>query len=248
MLEAAARRYPEHGLARPAIHRMIRHAEDEGGPAAALRWLEAHREVFRGTGEEEVISYETGLALDRAGKKQEAHDVFLASARKHPYPFGGLTDDAYWRAAVIDEEAGRYDEAIAHLRELLSSREPSGAWVSYERPRYSEAQLRIALIYRDRLHDDAAARREFEKLYALHTTTIKRDDAVWGEALLARKDGDPRTVCKLARRLVDEFPESRYVACAHDLCAEVPALKRACADYILREMRGEKTEDEEPGR
>ncbi len=172
--------------------------------------------------------------------------MFLASARRHPYPSGGLTDDAYWHAAVIDDEDGRFEEAIAHLREMLSAREPSGAWVSYERPRYSEAQLRIALIYRDRLEDHASARRELEKLYALHTTTIKRDDAVWWEAVLAVEDHDGDTACRLAKRLLAEFPESRYVRCAHEVCPAVPAAERACADYILREMRGERSDDAAP--
>ena len=243
MLDDAARTYPSHGLARPSIRRMLQHAEDEGGPPAALAWLDAHEATFRGTEQDEVMSYERARALERAGKKQEAHDAYLASARRHPYPFGGLTDDAFWRAAEIDEEAGKYEEAIAHLRELLSSREPSGAWASYERPRFSEAQLRIALIYRDKLKDRAAARREYEKLYALHATTIKRDDAVWGEAVLALQDGDKDTACKLAKRLLDEFPESRYARCAHDVCPSVPPGKRACADYILRDLRGEKRGD-----
>lgn len=240
MLDEATRRNPTHGLARPSVHRLLAHAEEEGGPAAALAWLDAHDAALRGTELDEVMSYERARALLRAGRKHEAHEAFLASARRHPYPFGGLTDDAFWHAAEIDEEAGNFAEAIAHLRELLASREPSGAWSSYERPRFSEAQLRIALIYRDRLKDRAAARREYEKLYALHPTTIKRDDAVWGEAVLARGDGDAATTCKLARRLVTEFPESRYARCAHDLCADVPPGQRACADYILRELGGEK--------
>ncbi len=121
---------------------------------------------------------------------------------------------------------------------MLSSREPSGAWVSYERPRYSQAQLRIAEIYRDDLKDHAAARREFDKLYALHPTTIKRDDAVWAEACLALEDGDATAACALAKRLLDEFPESRYVPCAHEVCPTAPPAKRACADYILREIKG----------
>lgn len=246
MLEAATRRYPKHGLARISLRRLVRHAEDGAGPEAAIRWLDSREPVFRGTELDEVRSYERALALERAGKKVEAHDAFLASAKKHPYPFGGLNDDSYWHAAAIDEELGRYDEAITHLRALLASREPSGAWASYERPRYSDAQLRIALIYRDRLKDHAAARREYERLYALHSTTINRDDAVWGEALLARHDGDSETVCKLAKRILDEFPESRYARCAHLLCATAPRGKRECADYIQRDLRGEKKDTERP--
>jgi tetratricopeptide (TPR) repeat protein len=245
MLDEAARRFSGHGLARPSIHRLIMHAADTGGEAAVLAFLDAHAAAFRGTEQDEVIGYERALSLERAGRRREAHDAFLASARRHPYPFGGLTDDAFWRAAVIDDEDGRYDEAITHLRELLSSREPSGAWSSYERPRYSEAQLRIAEIYRDRLKDHAAARREFDKVYALHTTTLKRDDALWAEARLALEDGDRSAACSLAKRLAAEFPESRYVPCGHEICPDVPPAKRACADYLMRALKGEATPPEE---
>jgi tetratricopeptide (TPR) repeat protein len=247
-LERVARTYPAHGLSRPTLRRLLQHAEDQGGDAAALTWLETRGAAFRGTDLDEVITYERARALERLERKQEAHDTFLVTAREHPYPSGGLTDDAYWHASMIDEQLGRYAEAVAHLRELLSSREPSGAWASYERPRYSEAQLKIALIYRDDLRDRAAARREFEKLYALHPNTIKRDDAVWAEARLALEDGDKDAACKLARRLLDEFPESRYARCASEVCpsARAPAGQRACADYILRELRGTATDAAAP--
>jgi tetratricopeptide (TPR) repeat protein len=244
MLDEAARRFPAHGLARPSIHRLIMHAADTGGEAAVLAFLDAHVEAFRSTELDEVIGYERALSLERAGRRREAHDAFLASAHRHPYPFGGLTDDAFWHAAAIDDEDGRYDEAITHLRELLSSREPSGAWSSYERPRYSEAQLRIAEIYRDRLKDHAAARREFDKLYALHTTSLKRDDALWAEARLALEDGDRSAACSLTKRLTAEFPESRYVPCGHEICSDVPPAKRACADYLMRALKGEATPGE----
>jgi tetratricopeptide (TPR) repeat protein len=245
LLDEAARRFSSHGLSRPSIRRMILHAQDRGGEAAVMAWLDAHDAAFRGTEQDEVMAYERARSLERADRKQEAHDAFLASARRHPYPFGGLTDDAFWRAAAIDDQLGRYEEAVTHLRELLMSREPSGAWSSYERPRYSEAQLRIAEIYRDRIKDRAAARREFGKLYALHTTTIKRDDAVWAEARLAREDGDAATTCKLAKRLLAEFPESRYARCAHEICPSLPPGRRECADYITRDLRG--PEKDPPG-
>jgi tetratricopeptide (TPR) repeat protein len=239
MLDDAVRKYPAHGLARPSLRRLVRHAEETGGEPAVQALLDAHAAALRGTELDEVVTYERSRSLERAGKKQEAHDAYLASARRHPYPFGGLTDDAYWRAAKIDEELGRYEEAIAHLRELLSSREPSGAWGSYERPRYSDAQLEIAEIYRDKIKDHAAARREFEKLYALHPSTINRDDAVWNEARIALADKDQKTVCALMKRMLEEFPESRYARCAHELCPTAPRGKRECADYIVRQIKGE---------
>jgi tetratricopeptide (TPR) repeat protein len=240
LLDDTARRFPAHGLARPALHRLLEHAADGGGEPAVLAFLDAHEPVFRGTDQDEVIGYERARSLERAGRRREAHDTFLASARRHPYPSGSLTDDAFWHAAAIDDEDGRYDEAITHLRELLAPRESSGPWVSYERPRYSEAQLHIAEIYRDKLHDHAGARREYDRLYTDFPRTIKRAEAGWAEARLARQDGDTAATCSLAKRLVDDLPDSRYVRCAHEICPALPPAVRACADYILRELEADR--------
>lgn len=240
MLDEAMTKLPKHGLARPALRRLVAHAEETSGAAGALAFLDAHEAQLGGSELAEVLGYERGLVLERAGRLAEAHEVFVKNAKRFPYPFGGLTDDALFRAASIDEELRKYEEAIAHLRELLSAREPASGGASYERPRFPEAQLKIALLYRDRLHDRKAARRELETLYARHTRYIKRDDAVWWSALLAREDGDQEGACKMARRLVDEFPDSRYARCAREVCPSAPAGKRECAEYIKRELRGEK--------
>ena len=114
---------------------------------------------------------------------------------------------------------------------------------SYERPRYPAAQLHIAELYRDKLHDHAAARREFERLYERHRNSTKRDDAVWAEARLAREDGDLGVACELAERLVKEFPDSRYSRCAKAVCPSAPAGKKECPEYVLREV-GQKGRDE----
>jgi tetratricopeptide (TPR) repeat protein len=240
MLDEAMLKLPKHGLARPALRRLVDHAEETSGVEAALAFLDAHGAKLEGTELVEVLGYERALVLERAGRLADAHEAFVKNARRFPYPFGGLTDDALWRAALIDEELRRYEEAIAHLRELLSVREPASGGASYERPRFPEAQLKIALLYRDRLHDRKAARRELEQLYARHKATIKRDDAVWMGAILARQDGDEEGACKMARRLVDEFPDSRYARCAREVCPSAPPAKRECADYIRRELRGDK--------
>lgn len=237
MLDDAVRRHPSHGLTRPSIRRLVEHAEETGGARAALAWLDANAATFRGTEQEEVIGYERACVLERAGNKQEAHDAFIASARRHPYPFGGFTDDSFWHAAQLDEELGRPEEAIVHLRELLSSREPSSS-ASYERPRFPHAQLRIAEIYRDKLEDRAAARREFERFYDRFPKALERDDALWAQARLALEDHDQEAACKLAQRFLDELPASRYTPCAHELCPTVKRAQRGCAGYILRELRG----------
>ncbi len=81
--------------------------------------------------------------------------------------------------------------------------------------------------------------REFDKLYALHKTDDQARRARSGpRRALALEDGDGAAACSLAKRLADEFPESRYVPCAREVCPTAPRGKRECADYILRRDQG----------
>jgi hypothetical protein len=101
--------------------------------------------------------------------------------------------------------------------------------------------MRIAELYRDKLHDHRTARKEFHAVYAAHPTSILRDDALWAEARLAHADGDTSEACSLVTSLRKEFADSRYARCAHVLCATMkPATnERQCADYIERQVRGD---------
>lgn len=235
-LEKAILAAPNHGLARPSILRMLDHLRSTGGDDAALAWLAKMTPLLEKTDQAQTVEYERAMALDRQGKKDEAHDAFVATAMKHPYPLGGLTDDALFRAAQIDEDRGRFDEAIAHLRLLLSSREASQTVGSYERPRYSPAQMEIALIYRDKLHDHASARRELHKLYTDHTTSTLRAVALWDEAILAKEDGDKSAACTLTETIAKDLPDSRYASCGKLLCDGAPEPKKPCHDYIARDL------------
>ncbi|MFO0755539.1 MAG: tetratricopeptide repeat protein [Byssovorax sp.] len=249
LLEEAARRHPENGVTAPSIRRFVAHLAETQGELAALAWLRTQERPYAGTEQDQTIAYEEALCLDRLGRKPEAHDVFLACAKLRPYPRGPLTDDAYWQAAQMDQDLGRNEEAIAHLREMLSVIETRMPVVgkydlaSYERPRFPEAQIRIAEIYRDKIGDRKAARREFERADREHPTYRRRAYAVWSGARLALLDGDEGTACELAERLAGELAESRYAACAQALCPRLPPAKRACADYLLRDLRGEATTD-----
>ena len=240
MLTEAAMRFPDNGVARPTVRRIVAHIAETLGEPAARTWLSSHEAAFRGTSEEQTIGYEIALSLDREGKKQEAHDALMASARAHPYPRGGLTDDALVRASKIDEELGRWAEAAKHLEDLLATHEVSHGFAgkydiaSYERPRFPEAGLHLAEIYRDKLHDHAAARKAFAASYRDHPTARKRDLAMWSEARLALEDGEPKKACDLAERLAREFPDSRYTPCLRTICPGAPASKRECNDYIVR--------------
>lgn len=246
LLLDATFKYPAHASARRSLHRLIEHQRDIGGDDGALKWIDGPGRTLRGSELDQQLDYERALTLENMGRLTEARDLFVKTAKDHPYPFGGLTDDALWHASLVEEKLGRYEAAIAQLRTLLADREASHMTGSYERARYSPAQLRIAELYRDKLHDHRTARKEFHTLYASHPTSVLRDDALWAEAVLARADGDEREACSLVNTLRNEFADSRFARCGQLLCASVKpgAKERPCANYIERQVRGEAVEQD----
>jgi tetratricopeptide (TPR) repeat protein len=220
------------GLARRAMDRYLRHLESTGGDPAA--WLRAILPAIAATELDETARYVLAGYLEASSDWQGARDAYLACAERHPYPKGALFDDTLWHASEMEEKLGRPREAIAHLRSMLAVREASTMAGSYERPRFSPAQFRIAVLYRDALGDHAAARKEFHRLYADHPTSILRDDALWEEAKLARDDGDAEEACKLAAALSRDFPASRYTPCTRAVCPTAPVSPGRCHAYLVR--------------
>lgn len=238
-LEAVAVRFPESGVARVALNRVLRISADGGGPAAALARLDALGPKLQSTALAETVTYERAKCLAELGKTEAARDAFLDVATRWPYP-RAYFDDALYRASELDEKLGRPEAAIADLERMLSYREKSTMIGSYERPRYIPAVLRIAKLYEERLHDRARAREALHRLYREFTTSTLRDDALWREAELWRKDGDNASACDRLGALVSDIPDSRYVPCAIERC---PSLKRpskskapaTCHAYLLRD-------------
>jgi tetratricopeptide (TPR) repeat protein len=240
-LEAALYAHPEAGSATRALEALARH-EDERRPGGALAWLEAARAKLGATELAENVSYRRAQALARAGRLREARDAFAETATRHPYPYGSFTDDAWWNASLLDEQLGDRRAAVADLRRLLAPREGSAfGQGSYERERYDDAQFRVATLYRDALGDEAAARREFRKLYRDFPTSRLRDDALWAEARLMRRAGDRDGLCSIAAELRDRLAESRYAGCTALLCERVapPPKALACRAYLRREWEGD---------
>jgi tetratricopeptide (TPR) repeat protein len=240
-----AKKYPEHGDARGVLQRVMDREQDLGGAVAVLAFLRREQPAFAGTSLAVFFDYQIAKALAEKGDLVVARDLLIAHARAHPYPYGPYTDDALARAADIEIGLGHPTEALALLKEMLAPLEHSEKPGSYERPRFPDAQWKIAELYRDKLNDHAAARREFHRLYTEHKYAKLRDDALWEEAKLAAADGDKSEACSLVEKLGKDFSESRYVRCLRELCpsAEIPKDARECPRYIVRSVRGEKDEE-----
>ncbi len=231
--------YPRSGPAVSALHRVLVHADQQGGPTRALAVLDRLLPKLDKSELSERLNFAYAEYLDKAGRTRAARDRYLYTAKRFPYPYGALWDDALYMASKDDEKLGDYRAAIAVLRRMLKEQEPSSMQGSYERPRFDQAQMRIAVLYRDRLHDPAAARRAFHKVWTDHPTSLLRDDALWDEALLAKKAGDVDDACSVLSTLAHGMPHSRYVPCARELCptAPPPAKGTSCHDYIKRQAK-----------
>jgi len=232
ILHDAMLKHPNDGLARRALERYLGWLEQNGRDS--LAWLRSIGPRFASTELDETARYLLASRIEATADWQRARDAYVACAERHPYPQGSLFDDALWRASLLDERLGRPQEAISDLRRMLAVREESTLAGSYERPRFSPAQFRIAVLYRDSLGDHRSARREFHRLYAAHKSSILRDDALWEEAKLAREDSDGDAACALGAILATEFRESRYAPCTGALCPSLPPANGRCHPYVLR--------------
>jgi tetratricopeptide (TPR) repeat protein len=238
-VEAMVLEFPNDGVARAALHRLLLHEDTARGDAATLELLRRLSPLLEKTERAEEVAYETALRLDRLGRAEEARNAFVAISVRWAYPHGPLFDDSLHRASVLDEQLGRYDEAIQDLERMLAVRESSWFSGSYERPRFDAAQMRIADLYANRLHDHAKAKAALHELYADFKTSLLRDEALWKEAALWERDGDATRACDRLATLVHDFPDSRYVPCAVTRCAGVsrPSGSKApetCRHYLQR--------------
>jgi len=238
MLEAMMRRYPKSGLAKRALQRYVAHLDETKGTEAAIAYLQANAGWFKTNGLDEQATYDLADLFERSGQLAQARDTFVRCADEHPYPTGGLWDDALYRAAQLEAKLGNPKAAIALLDRMLKEREVSTFNGSYERPRFGRAQMYKAELYRDALHDHASARREFRRLFNDFTTSLLRDDALWSEAVIAAADKDSAGACEAVKLLAKQLPESRYVPCASLVCPsdDAPQAPTRCRRYIEREL------------
>jgi TolA-binding protein len=225
---------PEVGVAHQALRKVVRHVEETEGKAAALQYEVSLYASFEGNRLGEEILYDVSLRKIDIGDANGALDGFLKCADKYPYPGGALFDDALFHASLLHEQLGDAKAAIEDLRRLLAVREQSDFNGTYDRPRMGPAQFRIAELQRDKLSDHAAARASFRRVYDDFPRSLLRPKALYFEAKLAHDDGDANGACAVAKKLLDEFPDTRWARKADDTCTAVKdraeALRKARAE------------------
>lgn len=236
-LEAAIRKYPSSGVASLSLRRYFAELAMHGGDEAVLSYISQAEPMLDRTELSEQLLYERARRLDALAKVHEALDAYLVVADRFPYPHGAYWDDALFHASECEQRLGNPERAVTLLERMLAAREVSHLSGSYERPRFAEAAYRIAELYRDALHDPKAARRAFHDVFVEYPSSTLRDDALWQEALLARRSSTAEA-CTPLELLERDLPDSRYAPCAREICPTLHSVSAGeCHDYIRRELR-----------
>jgi tetratricopeptide (TPR) repeat protein len=236
LLARATLRFPSSGPARGGAGRVIDHAREQGGAAAERREIERFLAGTAGSELEESLLFRRARWLEQNATPAEAAAAYRDVATRYPFPRGIFWDDSVVALARLDEQAGRYREAVAGLEDLLKHRDEASLTGSYERTSYAEARFHIAELYRDKLGDPARARAEFRRVFTDHPTSRLSDDALFEEALVAFARHDAAGACEPMQLLLGKRAESRYAPCAHALCPDL-STKGECRSYIDARIR-----------
>ena len=195
---------PGDGPASRSLRLMMAARESE---PAALR-LAFLRALYERVGQsdlgDDILAFEADVLLasgDRAGAARTLERI----VREHPYPHGQRWDDALFRLADLAEEDGDHEAAVRHLTRMIALHEETVTPGSQTLPRMPEARMRIARIYRDRLHDPARAAAHFTGTYQQFPTSTLRDDALYELGAMWLDTGSHAEGCAMLARVVSEF-------------------------------------------
>lgn len=203
--------HPESGPARGALRILLGNLDDDGADSErAIEFLRTLRQDVAGSSLGEMLMNLEAELLVRGDRKGEARRLLERQVTEYPYPKGSRWDDALWRLAdlALDDDAPK--DAIAYLKRMIAVHESSFIIGSYTRPLFSKAALRIARIYRDRLHDPAAAIDAYAEARSEFPRSLVVDDALVEEAELRLARGQRARGCAL----LDELLEAHEVGSA----------------------------------
>jgi len=201
--------HPTSGVAGRALRIVLddfARRDDASGAHRYLRELDAR--IGSTDLGDDVLVAEADL-LHEAGDRAGARALLERTVREHPYPHGQRWDDAFFRLADLAEEERNPRAAAAYLERMLSVREATTTPGSYTLPRFPEAQLRLARLRRDALHDAPGAARAYRTLYEEFDDSTLRDDAMLEHAELLLGAHLDVQGCALLERVVREFEVGR---------------------------------------
>ncbi len=192
------------GEAKSALRLLLDLRVRSASPEAGLSFVQGlAREATQGY-VAEALMYEQSTLLLAVDRVADARALLEAQVQRFPYPQGRLWDDALWRLADLAEEAGDPRAAVAYLERMIAVHESAHLIGSYTRPKMSEAALRIARIYRDRINDLDAAVGAFRHVRDEFPNSLLVDDALQEEAEIWLSRGDKSKGCALLKQVLAE--------------------------------------------
>ncbi len=195
-------KHPDSGEAKSALRVLLGLRVSSAEPAQALAFVQTLAHEVKAGFAAESLMYEESALLIALDRKPEARTLLEAQVKRFPYPQGGLWDDGLWRLADLAEQAGDPRAAVAYLEQMIAVHETAHLIGTYTRPRFSQAALRIARIYRDDIADLDAAVRAFRHTRNEFPTSLVVDDALEEEAEIWLSRGNKSQGCALLKQLL----------------------------------------------
>ena len=205
LYEQIMREFPDDGLGTRSLFFRTFAWRDSGNYAAAIAYLD---ELYPTLGEadlaDDVLKLKADIQLeadDRAGARATLEQI----VRDHPYPQGHRWDEAIAKLAEMDVEDGHPLVAIRRLERMLERFENTTIIGSYTQTGMPLAQLNIARIYRDELHDYDEADSQFRRVVRRFPDSILHDDAGYERGVMWLEQGERERGCDILRDVVEDF-------------------------------------------
>ena len=204
------RRYPESAWAERSVESLADHyATRESWDTLASEFDELYADVRETPLAGHLLQTVGEILWRRGGRPDVALPYFLRVIEDHAD--GLAVDDAEWAAGQIYLRRQEWERAVPVLRQLAERVDASWLVGTLNSPHASKARYQLGFIHMTFLDDYAEAIDHFERYLADFPRNRRADDSAWHLSQAHRLAGDRSEYRRALKRLIEEFPESRFV-------------------------------------
>lgn len=215
------RRFPDSSWAERSIEDLVAyHARREAWEALQSE-VDSLYEDVRETSVADHLLQTAGEVLWQDGGRADAALGYLHGVFER-HPDGEAVDDAEWAAARIYMRYQNWEDALPVLRRLADRVNASWLIGTFNSPHASKARFALGRIHLLFLDDYAEAIDHFEQYLSDFPRNRRADDSAWHIAHAHRLAGETDAYRRALTRLVEDFPESRYVDSAREQLRLMP--------------------------